>query len=230
MLWSDWALIAGTRLLAFFSQILPTGLPNRWRNIFRGKLRKIGHVWECVWVSKWIKSLSRILQQGCEVSSTSCNPLVTSTTSNILPLLTPLEQPPRPRAPPPPSSATSARHLAGYNPARGDFASPPDPGLELLLTNLVAPESDLEERLQNTMVKAYNQGLKQRLRKLSLVSSCKEIMPCINQFDQHFRWRNMVCWQGDHVSHLPGIGFQPCTVHWILLISCRCRSNLHALG
>lgn len=110
-----------------------------------------------------------ILQQGCEVSSTSCNPLVTSTTSNILPLLTPLEQPPRPRAPPPPSSATSARHLAGYNPARGDFASPPDPGLELLLSNLVAPESDLEERLQNTMVKAYNQGLKQRLRKLSLV-------------------------------------------------------------
>ena len=178
MLWSDWALIAGTRLLAFFSQILPTGLPNRWRNIFRGKLRKIGHV---------IKSLSRILQQGCEVSSTSCNPLVTSTTSNTLPLLTPLEQPPRPRAPPPPSSATSARHLAGYNPARGDFASPPDPGLELLLSNLVAPESDLEERLQNTMVKAYNQGLKQRLRKLSLVSCRKEIMPCINQFDQHFR-------------------------------------------
>ena len=96
-------------------------------------------------------------------------PLSSCVTSNVFPLLTPLDHPPRP-PPPPPSSATSARHLAGYNPARGDFSSLPEPTLEILLANLTVPESDLEEELQCTLVRAYNHRLKHRLRKLALVS------------------------------------------------------------
>lgn len=95
-------------------------------------------------------------------------PLSSCATSNVFPLLTPLDHPPRP-PPPPPSSATSARHLAGYNPARGDFSSLPEPTLELLLANLAVPETDLEEELQCTLVRAYNHRLKHRLRKLALV-------------------------------------------------------------
>jgi len=95
-------------------------------------------------------------------------PLSSCATSNVFPLLTPLDHPPRP-PPPPPSSVTSARHLAGYNPARGDFSSLPEPTLELLLANLAVPESDLEEELQCTLVRAYNHRLKHRLRKLALV-------------------------------------------------------------
>ena len=97
-----------------------------------------------------------------------------SATSNVFPLLTPLDHPPRP-PPPPPSSASSARHLAGYNPARGDFSSLPDPSLELLLANLAAPESDLEQELQCTLVRAYNCRLKHRLRKFALVSCSFQI-------------------------------------------------------
>lgn len=108
---------------------------------------------------QWV--CERLSTSGIEPPSTPCPP------SNVFPLLTPLDRPPRP--PPPPSSATSARHLAGYNPARGDFASLPEPTLELLLFNLTVPESDLEEELQCTLVKAYNRRLKHRLRKLALV-------------------------------------------------------------
>ena len=112
----------------------------------------------------------KIISRVCERLSTSGiePPLISCPTSNVFPLLTPLDRPPRP--PPPPSSATSARHLAGYNPARGDFASLPEPTLELLLSNLTVPESDLEEELQCTLVRAYNRRLKHRLRKLALVS------------------------------------------------------------
>jgi len=108
---------------------------------------------------QWV--CERLSTSGIEPPSTPCPP------SNVFPLLTPLDRPPRP--PPPPSSATSARHLAGYNPARGDFASLPEPTLELLLSNLTVPESDLEEELQCTLVRAYNRRLKHRLRKLALV-------------------------------------------------------------
>jgi len=108
------------------------------------------------WVCK------RLSTSGIEPPLTSCP------TSNAFPLLTPFDRPPRP-PPPPPSAATSARHLAGYNPARGDFASLPEPTLELLLANLMVPESDLEEELQCTLVGAYNRRLKHRLRKLALV-------------------------------------------------------------
>ena len=118
-------------------------------------------------VEKSFKIISRV----CKRLSTSGiePPLTSCPTSNAFPLLTPFDRPPRP-PPPPPSAATSARHLAGYNPARGDFASLPEPTLELLLSNLTVPESDLEEELQCTLVGAYNRRLKHRLRKLALVS------------------------------------------------------------
>lgn len=109
---------------------------------------------------QWI--CERLSTHATEPSLTLC------INANVFPFLTPLDQPPRP-PPPPPSTATSARYLAGYNPARGDFSSLPEPTLELLLTNLAVPESDLEEELQCTLVRAYNHRLKQRLRKLSLV-------------------------------------------------------------
>jgi len=117
------------------------------------------------------QQLEEHFQWVCErLSISSIEPPFTSCpTLNVFPHLTPLDRPPRP-PPPLPSSATSAaRHLAGYNPARGDFASLPDPTLELLLANLAAPESDLEGELQCTLVRAYNRRLKHRLRKLALV-------------------------------------------------------------
>jgi len=92
----------------------------------------------------------------------------TSLNCNELPLLSPLYQPPRP-PPAPPSLAHAARHLAGYNPARGDFATPLDPQIELLLVGLLRPESRLEEELLCTRVEIYNHHLKRRNQKLSLL-------------------------------------------------------------
>ena len=158
---------AGTKQLAFCNQNLARRLLSSWRSVSSGKFESY-----CSWANN-----SKLPTRICERLSTHATEpsLTLCTNANVFPFLTPLDQPPRP-PPPPPSTATSARYLAGYNPARGDFSSLPEPTLELLLTNLAVPESDLEEELQCTLVRAYNHRLKQRLRKLSLVGCSSQII------------------------------------------------------
>ena len=97
-------------------------------------------------------------------------PPLSCPTDTCLPLLAPLERPPRPPLLPLGASNPSFRDSGGYNPGRADFSLPPDPRAELVLASVSQePASLLEEELQAALVGAYNSRLAARARAYRLV-------------------------------------------------------------